>query len=203
MYALDILREIELRSRPDLLAKYFANRGIDHVPPTAFGGRFDGTQHRKLTDPCFAFEVTDGLNAFGCAITWLDPTMSKKRDPRFGPQRNFYGPIKGGYVTLYQGDLDPNSKLIIAEGVETAMAASQLSRDRLPAIAALSASNLPDITPPLAKEYIICADHDPAGIAGARALAAILVRKGQIVRLEIPPIPGKDFNDVLKERLGL
>ena len=78
------------------------------------------------------------------------------------------------------------------------MAAAQIARG-LPAIAALSATNLPKITPPRAAEYIVAADNDVAGLAGARALASKLARVGPLVRLAIPPRPGSDWNDVLME----
>ena len=111
-----------------------------------------------------------------------------------------FGPFGGGFVQLYEGELDPTSKLVIAEGIETALSAAQIAGG-LPAIAALSANNLPKITPPLAAEYIIAADHDEPGLKGARALAARLVRAGHFVRLAIPPRAGADWNDVLLERL--
>jgi putative DNA primase/helicase len=180
----------------EFLDLYFAGRGIRSVPATAMLAL---PYHLNPYAPkCFVpatpamvFEVTDGKVILGAHVTWLNSSATAKRDRH--PQRQFFGPVSGGFIRLYPGELDPGLKLIIAEGVETAMAAAQLAN--LPAIAALSAGNLPKITPPPAREYIIAADHDGPGLAGARALAAKLTRAGHTVRLAIPSTVNSDWND--------
>jgi hypothetical protein len=71
----------------------------------------------------------------------------------------------------------------------------------VPAISAVSAKNMPKITPPRASEYIICADNDANGVGqrAGRQLAARLVGIGHRVRIAIPPRPDTDWNDVLLE----
>ena len=94
---------------------------------------------------------------------------TQKRDPNLGLQRQTFGPIKGGHICLYDGELDPSAKLVIAEGIETVLAVAQIGGN-LPAIAGISANNLREINPPPAAEYLIAADNDAPGLKGARAL---------------------------------
>ena len=159
-------------------------------------------QPRLVPDElAMVFEVTDGTEVLGAHVTWLSEDKKTKSDPSLGPQRQMFGPISGGFVKLFEGELNPKSKLVIAEGIETALSAAQLGGN-LFAIAAMSANNLPKINPPLASEYVICADHDAPGLRGARALAVKLVRKGHKVRLAIPHRANSDWNDELLERLA-
>ena len=158
-------------------------------------GSLQSRSRHRLSD-------TDGKETIGAHITWLAGFVAAtKRDKELGPQRQFFGPVASGYIKLYAGELDPKSKLVIAEGVETALAAAQIANG-LPAIAGLSANNLAKITPPIAAEYIVAADNDAPGLRGARGLAAKLVRAGHVVRLAIPPRPDTDWNDVLMEAIS-
>ena len=183
------------------LGQYFAGRGIKTVPPTAMLGlpfNMDPHLGARLVpdDPAMTFEVTDGQKVIGCHVTYLNGELTDKREQE--PQRQFFGPVSGGYIRLYAGELDPEQKLVIAEGVESALSASQLAGG-LPAIAALSANNLPKINPPVAAEYLVCADNDAPGIDGANALAVKLKRAGFRVFVTTPKLPGDDWNDVLKK----
>ena len=169
------------------------------MPPTAMLGLpFNMDPHlgeRLVPDnPAMTFEVTDGEKVLGCHVTYLNAELTGKRDEE--PKRQFFGPVSGGYIRLYAGELEPERKLVIAEGVESALAASQLAGS-LPAIAGLSANNLVKINPPIASEYIIAADNDAPGLAGAKALAFKLTREGFLVRIAIPPHEGWDWNDEL------
>ncbi|MGA7454466.1 MAG: toprim domain-containing protein [Rhodoplanes sp.] len=145
------------------------------------------------------FEVGTDIDFLGCHLTWLSGDITRKRDAE--PQRQFFGAVSGGHIRLYDGELDPSAKLVIAEGIETALSAAQLGGG-IPAIAAMSANNFPKISPPLASEYLISADNDPPGLQGARALAVKLVRAGHKASLAIPPRAGTDWNDVILERLA-
>ena len=201
-YALKILADTQAnrgRELAEALDDYFARRGIERVPATAMLAlpyNLDPQLGERLVpdeDPAMVFEITDGVKTLGCHVTWLNPGITAKRDKE--PTRQSFGPVGGGFIKLYTGELEP-TKLVIAEGVETAMAAAQIAHG-LPAIAGLSATNMPKITPPLAREYIIAADHDTAGLRGARALAYKLVCAGHVVRIAIPPRPDSDWNDAV------
>ncbi|MGA7453960.1 MAG: toprim domain-containing protein [Rhodoplanes sp.] len=227
-YALEIIRDTEALNGHNLAQvllrdTYFAARGIKHVPPTAMlagwgtdmwftisekGRRVYCPPNAAIEQPrlvpdelAMVFEVTDGTEVLGAHVTWLSEDKKTKSDPSLGPQRQMFGPTRGGFIKLYAGELDPTSKLIIAEGIETALSAAQIGGG-IPSIAALSANNLPKISPPLASEYLICTDNDPPGLQGARALAVKLVRAGHSVRFAIPPRANSDWNDELMERLA-
>jgi hypothetical protein len=195
---LDDTRRNRGRENAHMLKDYFAHRGINTVPVTALLALpLAYVQDALLLPDCPAmiFRVTDGQCTLGVHVTWLNADLTGKREDE--PQRQFFGPIKGGYIKLYRGAHDCDRPLLIAEGIETAAAAAQLTG--LAAISALSAENLPYITPPLASGYIIAADHDSNGTGeqAARALARKLVAAGQAVRIALPERPDTDWNDVL------
>lgn len=201
-FALEILRHTQANHGLELapqLNEYFGRRGIRTVPSDAMLAlphNMDPNGVRRLLPdrPAMVFPVTDGHQVIGCHVTWLLPDLSGKCDDE--PKRQFFGPISGGYIKLYAGNLPTHAKLLVAEGVETAMAAAQMASG-LPAIAGLSATNLPKINPPSANEYIVAADNDKPGLRGGRALATKLALTGASVRFAVPPNAGTDWNDVL------
>jgi putative DNA primase/helicase len=211
-YALQILADTAANKghdKAELLSDYFAARGIKTVPPTAMLALpwdmdpYDHPPRLIPDDPGMVFAVTDGTQIIGCHVSWLmfdaGKLVSKRREE---PQRQFFGPVSGGYIRLYEDDVMPD-KLVIAEGVETAMAFSQL-RDIPTAIASLSAGNMPKINPPPASGYVIAADNDEngTGYKKARALAYKLVRAQQRVWVEKPSRAGTDWNDELLRTYG-
>jgi putative DNA primase/helicase len=197
----DVRRHYGEQLAQDLLGGYFARRGIDAVPPTALlamsiGWRPDWEGFVPRI-PAMIFPIVDHRRRrLGAHVTWLNGMLDGKADD-IVPQRQCYGPIKGGFIELFEGPHDPARRLLIAEGVETAAAMAQLAG--LPAISAISAKNMPLITPPRASEYIIGADNDANGVGqrAARALAAKLVSAGHQVRIATPPRPDTDWADVV------
>ena len=106
------------------------------------------------------------------------------------------GPTKGGAIRL----APIGEKLILAEGVETAL--SCLYATNIPTWSCLSTSGMIDVVvPPLeiTPEIIICADGDGAGQHAANKLAERLHRTGYGVCLAPSP-QGQDFNDVLRRK---
>lgn len=92
-------------------------------------------------------------------------------------------------------------RLAITEGVETGLSVMQAAG--IPTWAALSAGGITQlILPPLplAREVIICADHDGNGIGqrAANVAAARWLAEGRRVRIAMPPCAGQDFNDLLQ-----
>src|SRR5262249_25233490 len=103
-----------------------------------------------------------------------------------------------GYVQL--GEIDPDNppeKVIVAEGIEDALSASQLTG--FPAIAVLGADNYASIVPPHYAELIIAADADEVGREKAKAAAELWAANGSTVRIAIPP-EHKDWNAALRDR---
>lgn len=87
----------------------------------------------------------------------------------------------------------------IAEGIETALAASRLHE--MPVWAALNATLLGRFTPPEGvRKLVIYADRDTAGLDAALCLMERL--QGQVlVARAVPPSPYGDWADVLRARL--
>jgi phage/plasmid primase-like uncharacterized protein len=104
------------------------------------------------------------------------------------------GPQKGNASRLSKAD---GPQLVVAEGVEDALAAHALTG--LPAWAALSATNMAAlILPKRFHEAMILADRDAHGIGqeNAHKLAARLRAEGRYVEVR-KPVRVKDANDVL------
>src|SRR5215467_3457940 len=71
-----------------------------------------------------------------------------------------------------QREPDPDRPLIMAEGVESALSAAELTG--LPAISAIAAGNMKEITSlPPCSEVIIAVDNDNTGRKEAEAAAAV------------------------------
>lgn len=97
----------------------------------------------------------------------------------------------------------PQARMGIAEGIETALAASTLFG--CPIWAALTAAMLAAWEPPPeASEILVCGDNDAklAGQAAAYALGHRLAVRGLAVSVEIPQPSGWDWNDVLVANPG-
>ncbi|MGB3214635.1 MAG: toprim domain-containing protein, partial [Alphaproteobacteria bacterium] len=124
--------------------------------------------------------------------TWVLPDGSGKAP--LEPEKMMLGPASGGVVQLSA----PAQKMVIAEGLETAL--SVMQETGLSVWAGLSTSGmtglvLPDF--PLGQEIIIAGDNDPAGRKAAIQAAEKWSREGREVRLAFPPL-NQDFNDMLK-----
>lgn len=89
----------------------------------------------------------------------------------------------------------------IAEGIETAMAASAIFD--MPVWSSLNASLLAKWVPPEGcDELAIFADNDPkfGGQAAAYSLAHRMAKKGLHVTVHVPKIAGADFNDEMRTK---
>jgi len=105
------------------------------------------------------------------------------------------GATRGAAVRLYP----PAATIVVAEGIETALAA-RLAMPEYPAWAAVSAGGIARLRLPAGvREVIVAADHDPngAGEEAAATLAKRLRSEGVAVRAAIPPSPGTDWADVI------
>jgi hypothetical protein len=124
--------------------------------------------------------------------TFLNRLGNGKAD--ITPNKMMLGSVKGGAVMLSP----PGKKLIIAEGIETAM--SIYFSTGIPTWAALSTSGMINIiVPPLSitEEIIVAADNDIAGEKAATELALRLHKSGYKVSISMPSEEGLDFNDLL------
>jgi putative DNA primase/helicase len=110
------------------------------------------------------------------------------------PTKMMLGPCRGGAVRL----VPISDRLMIAEGIETALSAIQATSQA--AWAALSASGLRTLELPAdVRDVVVLADGDEAGEAAARSCAWRWKREGIRVRIARPP-KGMDFNHLMVGR---
>lgn len=196
----------------DVVDRYLIGRGI-RLPAypfvlrlaDSFGYWLDKeTRLAQLPAMLAAVQAPDGTLA-GVHVTYLtaegskaeltDPTTAKPLDPRklraVAP-----GATRGGAVRLHKHA----ERLVIAEGIETALAAHLLTE--LPAWACLSTSGMRSLElPPEVRDVTIAADHDASGAGedAAHTLARRLIAEGRTVRIELPAQAGTDWADVLRQ----
>lgn len=113
------------------------------------------------------------------------------------PTKMMLGTVGGCAVHLG----DAGERLAIAEGIETTLSITHATG--IPAWAALSAGGITGLALPplpLAREVIICADHDENGVGqrAADTAAGRWLAEGRRVRVALPPRAGQDFNDLLR-----
>ena len=153
-------------------------------------------------DPGLVFAVNDACTGLVVAVHRIPFRQSgpvKKPDGR--TLKISLGPIVGN---AFRGSCrpDPDGCWGIAEGCETALAATQLVR--FPVWGAISAGNMAHVIPPgWARHAVIFADHDENGIrldAAAETLLALRrLQRLESVRVVMPDKIGADMNDVLRD----
>jgi len=191
------VRALAERARPSpIIPAYLGGRGL-RLPPSAPLLYLPDAKHpsgRRL--PCM---VAPMVNQAGERValhrTFLSPGGAGKAAVE--PQRMTLGSPRGAAVRLYP--VAPH--MLVAEGIETALAAAELLH--LPAWAATSAGNLADALalPPEVRTVTIAADNDAPGRRAAKDAAARWRAEGRTVQVAMPDKPGQDFNDVLRERV--
>lgn len=177
-----------------LVETYLASRSL-RLPSTLSTIRFHpGLKHPAgATWPAMIALVTRGTDDTPLAVhrTFLAHDGAGKAPVK--PQKMMLGPTRGGTVRL----APVASKLMVGEGIETALSAMQVTGT--PAWAALSTSGLRSLVlPDAVEEVVILVDADPPGEAAARDTAARLLRQGREVWIARPTRDCKDFNDLLR-----
>jgi hypothetical protein len=175
----------------DLAGRYLAGRAIRPLWPAAL--RFHPAVWCKEVGrplPAILAAATSPAGyVVGVQRTWL---AEPGRKAALLTAKKALGQVRGAAVLL--GDWAET--VVVAEGVETALSASQALG--LPALATLGASNFRSLTLPAAVRCVIIApDRDPAGVGerAARALAQRLIREGRDLFLAWPPGTAKDWNE--------
>jgi putative DNA primase/helicase len=178
------------------IARYIRNRGIDPslLPPTIlWHGMADHPEGGQRPLMVGMVEHVD-LGVIGVTRTFIATDGSQKA--AFRKPRLFLGLASGGAVRL--GDVNPKDELAVGEGIESTLSYMQLHS--VPGWAALSAGGVKNlILPPEARRVVIAADNDASGVGwrGALAAARRWAFDHRQVRIDMPPIPGTDWNDVL------
>ncbi|MFN7098301.1 MAG: toprim domain-containing protein, partial [Gammaproteobacteria bacterium] len=141
-------------------------------------------------------------------LIYLDKQSSAKAD--IDVQKRQFGRMRfGAYAVIQDGN---NSKIMIAEGVETALSIAQ-ANPKAKVVTTLSGGNLTNIKlPDDTKEVVICADNDKGKEHAMKVLAPAIERfheQGKQVAIVFPTIGEPqhdkdgnlkkiDFNDVHK-----
>jgi putative DNA primase/helicase len=186
-----------LRAKEGAPVVYLRERGINLVPkcammlPADSSAIYTGKRYPAMVCPIIGSEGLQGTH-----LTWLSSDTKQKLALSDGKPRRIYGSLRGGYV-ICRGLRPDDDGLVIGEGIETTLAAMQISG--LPGIAAVSTSNLPTIRPPQCAKVIIAADNDDPGRHAAAQLAERLKYEGRDVLIAKPPVEGTDWNDRLIE----
>ena len=135
----------------------------------------------------------------GVHMTYLRHDGEGKADLPKEFQRECRGIIRGGAIRL--AEHNPGTALIVAEGVESTFAATQIFG--LAGWSAVFAGGLKTVElPSTVRTIIIAADNDISGAGQRNALAAYdqWAAEGRSVTIQAPPHVGDDFNDVLVQR---
>ena len=183
-----------VRAEGTYVETYLRSRGIQGAIPTTLKFHPRLFHNSRTYHPAMVAAVTlwPSKTVAGVHRTYLTPDGTDKAS--HSPNKMMLGLIKGGAVRL-----SPiGTKLILAEGIETAL--SCFYATNIPTWSCLSASGMMGIVvPPLeiTQEIIICADGDGAGQKAADKLATRLHRAGYGVHIAPSP-QGQDFNDVLR-----
>jgi putative DNA primase/helicase len=173
---------------------YLRSRGLLLSLPPAI--RFHATLKHPYGGvwPSLVALVTRGTDAEPIAIHRTFLARDGNGKAPVDPQKMMLGPCRGGAVRL--GPIC--DRLMVAEGIETALSAMQATGQ--PAWAALSTSGLRTLDlPDAVRDVTVLADGDDPGEAAARDCAWRWKRQGRRVRIAHPP-QGMDFNDLLMGR---
>jgi len=174
---------------------YLRARGLDatHVEDLLFHPDLAHFQTRAGYPALIAIVRDVNGDPAGLHRTWLDPVSPAKA--ALDNAKKSLGTIRGGAIRLFPA----KSFVVVAEGIETALAI-RTARPDLPVWAAIASGHLAECQLPTAiQEILIAADHDAngAGLKAAERLAERLIAEGRRVWLVMPPRVDTDFADVL------
>ena len=174
---------------------YLRGRGITGPLPQTL--RFHGFCWHGATakrHPALVAAV-QGLGLPAVHRTYLRADGTGKAD--VDPPKAMLGATAGGAVRLTEG----HSRLVVAEGIETALSlSSSLLQSPATVWAALSTSGIRGLhLPPQAGRLTIAGDGDAAGREAANALAERANALGWQVSL-LPAPDGHDWNDILTRK---
>lgn len=190
----------------DAVWKYLKNRGLDpsRAPAdirTHEALLYSDDEEEKRRWPAMLSRMTDAAGVV-TAVHRTYLTDDGRKAPVASPKKITAGATNGAVAQLGV----PDAVMGIAEGVETALAASQWFE--MAVWAAIGAENLAsfDAVPPGVKRFIIFADNDAnfVGQEAAYRLAKRLCGRGFSVEVALPPRAGSDWLDeyVAEQKTG-
>jgi hypothetical protein len=167
-----------------LLRRYLRARGLGLEPPPSLRLTF------LRGEPVMVARVEGPGGLLGLHLTLLEPDGRGRKEKKLARGSK----PRGGAIRLFP--LEEGQPLVLAEGIETALAVREVTG--WPVWATIAAPFMKEVVlPPEVKEVVVAADHDPAGIDAAKSLARKLLQEGRRVRIAVPPEEGEDWLDVL------
>lgn len=206
--------EIWRQSQPGgkIVEAYLRSRGFTGViPPTLrehpaleYSELKDGKRVVLGTYPAMVAQIlaAGGKRAVGIHRTYLTPDGNKAP---VGTAKKSLGAASNGSAIHLHSPLcldGTTPRLGLAEGIETALAASQLRE--IPVWACVSAGGLEAVEiPGSIGQVLIFADHDHSrtGLKASSALAYRLLRKGHDVQILMPMSMDSDWADILSGKV--
>jgi putative DNA primase/helicase len=171
------------------IIEYFKYRGLSIPVPSTL--RLHPSlnyfhQGPPVKYPCMIARITRGDESVGLHRTWLDPDGQGKA-PCSQPRKTWkcVESMTGGAIQLYP--LEEGKPLVIAEGVETALAIREMTG--FPVWSAISSRMLEKVeVPAIVEAVLIGADKDKSktGQRAAEKLANRLTQEGREVQIALP-----------------
>lgn len=191
-------RAIWAASRPiagTLAETYLRARAVRlKLPPTLrfHPGLYHSGGHREV--PALIGALQNGAGRI-TAVQRIYLRADGQTKAAVDPAKMTKGPMGRGAVRLGR----PRRILGIAEGIETALSASELFS--LPVWACLGANRLGAIEmPESVEQVVIFADNGEVGMREAEKAAVLYDKQGLAAVIEQPPVEHKDWNDVMQAR---
>ncbi len=182
---IDLCRPI---ARHDEVFRYLFSRRINNIPASLSKAMASGGASMMVA------RFANGSRLAGLHVTFI---RDGKKDGSSGSSKKMYGLKDGGLIgsAIRLHKVDERSHIIVAEGIETALSASQLFG--YPAWATGSAALMEALeVPKEIKNITIAGDNDASftGQSAAYILAKRLTQEGHCVTVTIPEREG-DWND--------
>lgn len=175
--------------------EYLVNRSI-HIRSSALRFhprtplRCGSALHFK---PALLSAVTEGAELVAVQRLFLDPDCDDVSCKLQGRRRLLGRPGRGSVQLGI-----PRDRLGLAEGIETALSATQILG--FPVWAALGCERLARVAvPPTVSRLILLGDNDLAGLRGVSAAVAAHARPGLVIKTLWPLRRYKDWNDQLRD----
>lgn len=193
--------------------EYLRNRGADPAkmmtdppgwPETLRWSRDAGARPGARDATALVVAVNDQATGLvrGLQRIFIRPDGTPVRDAAGDKVKLSLGAIKGNAARLSCWP-SRDGRWGLAEGVETALAARQLTG--IPVWSAIAAGNMPNIVPPpWARHAVVFADHDPAGLDHAAKAAAAFraLQRIETVRVVRAVDAKADAADILEHAHG-
>jgi putative DNA primase/helicase len=189
----DIHAVLEGATAPDVVTAYLSRRGLAGTSPVLLGH-----------PACPYWDDGNLIGRFPAVIAPLvdhkgvPQSLHRIYDANVEPRKKTMKPVSTINGTAARLHDIVDEELGIAEGVETALAAFELFG--IPTWATISDNGIATfVSPGGIRRLIVFGDNDAnfVGQAAAYTLAKRLTREGLTVEVRIPPVPGRDWLDVL------